>query len=94
MCVTTDSGVGMQICAMLSWSFFDLQKTIGPGLQFLDIRELFFRVQSLMASKIGEETGGKHVTGLVLGSRNRAGHMGSLDLRRFLGHRAYVSSAP
>lgn len=67
MCVTTDSGVGMQICAMLSWSFFDLQKTIGPGPQLLDIPGLFFRVQFLVASKIDRRrNGGEMGHGLAL----------------------------
>lgn len=51
MCVTTDSGVGMQSGAMLSWSFFDLKKTIGSDPQVHDAPELLVHVQLLMASK-------------------------------------------
>lgn len=51
MRVTTDSGVGMERGAMLSWSFFDLKDTIGSGPQVQDAPELFFRVQFPMASK-------------------------------------------
>lgn len=83
----------MQICAMLSWSFFDLQKTIGSGPRLQDTPEFFFNMfSSWWPVKLDNKLGGH---GPWAGPEKEESRVHeSLGLRPSLGHQTYISSSP
>lgn len=82
----------MQICAMLSWSFFDLQKTIGSGPRLQDTPEFFFNMfSSWWPVKLDNKLGGHGPWASPEKEESRV--HGSLGLGPSLGHRTYISSS-